>query len=76
MVDVGRDEIHHRRFYHVRYAGDPPQTWRHFERHPFDSTTEPIEFELYWVRLLDEVPDLIAGHGAMLPQLLRELILE
>lgn len=26
MVDVGRDEIHHRHFYHVRYAGDVPPT--------------------------------------------------
>ena len=73
MADFGRDEIHERRFYHVQCTDSPPPTWRHHELHPSDGTTEPITFEFFWVRLPDEVPDLIADQGAMLPWLLGEL---
>lgn len=70
MVDYGRDEIHHRRFYHLQYTGDAPLTWRHHELHPPDGTTGPITFEFFWARLTDEVLDLHADQGALLPQLL------
>lgn len=73
LAGSGRDEIHHRRFYHLRYAGDPPPAWRHQEAHPFDGTAEPIEFAFFWTRMPDEIPDLTADLGAMVPQLLREL---
>lgn len=62
----GRDEIHRRHFFHLEAAGDAPQRWRHFERHPSEDVTEPIEFELFWVRFPDEVPELIAGLGDLL----------
>lgn len=29
MSDFGRDEVHHRRFYHLRCQGYPPTTWHH-----------------------------------------------
>lgn len=45
MSDYGRDEIHHRRFYHVRCTGDPPVTWRHLERSPADGTPDLIARE-------------------------------
>jgi len=73
MTDCGRDEIQYRRFYHLRCLSDPPAVWRHVEAHPSDSDTAPVEFELFWVRLPDEVPELIADHGAMLPRLLGKL---
>lgn len=73
MTDFGRDEIHRRRFYHLRYAGNPPPTWRHDELHPSDGTTEPIAFEFFWARLPDEVPELIADQGVMLPRLLEQI---
>lgn len=73
MSDFGRGEMHHRRFYHLRCGGDPPTTWRHEERDPSDESTRPIVFEFFWVRLPHEVPELIADHGRLLPQLLASL---
>lgn len=76
MSDFGRDEIHHRRFYHLRCDGDPPATWRHEERDPSDDPKlVPILFEFFWAPL-PNVPPLIADHGKMLPQLLQRLTLE
>ena len=71
--DVGRDEIHHRHFYHLRCTGDPPATWRHWETDPSDGSPGPIPFDFFWAPLPDGVPELIAGHGNLLPQLLASL---
>jgi 8-oxo-dGTP pyrophosphatase MutT (NUDIX family) len=71
--DVGRDEIHHRHFYHLRCTGDPPATWRHWETDPSDGSLGPIPFDFFWAPLPDGVPELIAGHGNLLPQLLAAL---
>jgi 8-oxo-dGTP pyrophosphatase MutT (NUDIX family) len=71
--DVGRDEIHHRHFYHLRCTGDPPATWRHWETDPSDGSPGPIPFDFFWAPLPDGVPELIAGHGNLLPQLLAAL---
>lgn len=68
----GRDEIHHRRFYHLRCTIEPPDTWRHVERDPSDGGP-PIPFDLFWVYLPDGMPDLVADHGAFLPVLLDRL---
>jgi 8-oxo-dGTP pyrophosphatase MutT (NUDIX family) len=74
MSDFGKDEIHHRYFYHLRYEGDPPATWRHEERDSSDDPKQiPIMFELFWVPLPEGVPSLIADHGQMIPQLLKRL---
>jgi 8-oxo-dGTP pyrophosphatase MutT (NUDIX family) len=74
MSDFGRDEIHHRYFYHLRCEGDPPATWRHEERDPSDDPKQvPILFEFFWVPLPHNVPPLIADHGKMLPLLLQRL---
>lgn len=67
MSDAGRDEIHHRHFYHVRYDGVPRDTWRHNEHFASNArTAEPIVFEFFWADLPDGVPDLIADHGTLL----------
>jgi len=74
MSDFGRDEIHHCRFYHLRYDGHPAATWRHEESDPYEGLeVVPIIFEFFWVRLPNDVPPLIADHGLMLPQLLKRL---
>ncbi|MBA2285743.1 MAG: NUDIX domain-containing protein [Ktedonobacteraceae bacterium] len=74
MSDYGRDEIHHRRFYHLQCAGEPPAIWRHAERDPSDGPElVPIIFEFFWAALPHDVPPLIADHGVMLPQLLQRL---
>jgi 8-oxo-dGTP pyrophosphatase MutT (NUDIX family) len=71
--DAGRDEIHHRHFYHLRCTGTPPATWRHWETDPSDGSPAPIPFDFFWVALPDGVPPLIADHGTLLPQLLATL---
>ena len=77
MSDFGRDEVHHRRFYHLRCHGHPPTTWRHEEPCPSDgSRQKPILFEFFWAPLPHAVPPLIADHGMLLPQLLDILSLE
>ncbi len=75
MEDFGRDEIHHRFFYHIRYDGSPVALWRHDELDPSDGSG-PITFEFFWAQLPDSVPPLIADHGKLLPQLLRQISLE
>jgi 8-oxo-dGTP pyrophosphatase MutT (NUDIX family) len=69
MADVGKDEVHHRHFYHLRYDGNAPSTWGHLEPDPdHGGDVEPSAF--FWARLPNEVPPLIADHGAMLPHLI------
>lgn len=72
MSDFGKDELHHRSFYHLRCTSDPPDRWQHYEVDPADGDEPPL-FELFWVQLPDGVPDLIADHGALLPVLCRLL---
>jgi hypothetical protein len=67
MRDFGRDEIHHRAFYHLVCGGDPPATWEHWERAADGSPAHLFAF--FWARLPGEIPPLIADHGALLPAL-------
>lgn len=69
MRDFNHDAIHHRYFYHLAYAGNPPATWRQDETS--GGTSEPIVFEFFWADLPDEVPELIADHSKFLPTLLK-----
>ncbi len=74
MTDVGVQAVHHRYFYHLRCPGPTPATWRHAETHPHGAAdTTPIRFDFYWAALPDGVPDLIAGHGELLGELLRAM---
>jgi 8-oxo-dGTP pyrophosphatase MutT (NUDIX family) len=68
MRDFGRDEIHHRAFYHLICGGDPPATWEHWERAAADGSPAHL-FAFFWARLPGEIPPLIADHGALLPAL-------
>ncbi len=67
----GKDEIHHRFFFHLRCTIEPPATWRHYETDPSDGPGELPLFEFFWARLPDQVPELIAEHGYFVPWLLR-----
>jgi 8-oxo-dGTP pyrophosphatase MutT (NUDIX family) len=72
MSDFGRDEIHHRYFYHLTCHHHSFSSWRHEERYPSDGPAQTsIIFEFFWVPLPDGVPELIADHDVMLPQLLQ-----
>ena len=75
MTPYGTAEIHHRYFYHLRLEQEPPQTFQHIEADPSSGTDEEIKMEFFWVRLPDEVPWLMAGHGRFLPELCRLLSL-
>lgn len=74
MADFGREEIHHRYFYHLRYQGEPSETWQHGECDPSDGPEEnPILFEFFWAPLPEGVPALIADHDRMLRELIKLL---
>ena len=77
--DIGKDEIHHRFFFHLRCtAAVPRERWRIHEDYPSDQlalgpvTDRPL-FELFWVMLPHGVPPLIAGHDHFLPLLIERL---
>lgn len=69
MEDVGKDEIHHRHFYHLLCEGDPPEQWQHDETSPSDGGSSPIHFEFFWAEIPHQIPELIADHGFMLQRL-------
>jgi 8-oxo-dGTP pyrophosphatase MutT (NUDIX family) len=73
MQDFGKDEIHHRHFYHLLCEGDPPSQWQHDEGDPSDGGSTPIHFEFFWVTIPDQIPELIADHGIMLALLEKSL---
>jgi 8-oxo-dGTP diphosphatase len=65
----GRPEVGRRHFFHLAFCGKAPARWRHYEKHPSEGSAESIEFELFWVKFPGEVPELVAGQGALLPKL-------
>jgi len=67
----GREELHHRHFYHIRYEGPEVETWRHAEEDASDGTPGVIWFEFFWTELPNGVPELVAGQGAFLEELNR-----
>ena len=69
MSTFGLAEIHRRYFYHLECQDETPPKWRHFELHPSEGPSEPIEFELFWVSLPDQVPDLAGAQGDFLAKL-------
>lgn len=73
MTDFGRNEVHHRQFFHVRCNGAPPESWQHHELDSSDSAADPILFEFFRVQLPDGVPALIASHDDMVPALVHAL---
>lgn len=74
MADFGREEVQHRRFYHLWCHGHPPSTWWHEERYYIDDATQPpILFEFFWAPLSQAAPSLIADQGVMLPRLIEAL---
>ena len=67
MSSYGLAELHRRYYYHLECRGDTPSLWRHFETG--GGTSEGIEFELYWVKLPDQVPELAVAQGDFLAEL-------
>ena len=82
MRDVGKDELHHRHYFHVRCtAAKVPERWRTYEEFPSDEIEAGVArealtrhlFECFWVRLPDGVPALVTEHVHFLPELMRSL---
>ena len=69
MSHYGLAELHRRYYYHLECTGDAPSVWRHFESDPSGGNSEGIEFELSWVMLPDEVPELAVAQGDFLAEL-------
>ena len=69
----GSNKVFRRRFYHLVCGGSPPPRWQHYEEHPSEGPTDPILFELYWVDLPNDVPEMAVGHDAFLQQLLNRM---
>lgn len=69
MSSFGRAEIHRRYYYHLECKEETPSTWRHFETDPSEGLSKEIEFELFWVRLPDQVPELSAAQGDLLAEI-------
>ena len=69
MNDVGKNEIHHRHFFHLVCKDNPPNQWQHDETDPSDGGIDPIRFEFFWAGLPNQIPELICDHGIMLPLL-------
>lgn len=72
MRDFGRPELHLRHVFHLTCDEARRPAWRHEEQSPADGGS-PIRFELFWARLPDRVPPLIADQDALLPDLLTRL---
>jgi 8-oxo-dGTP pyrophosphatase MutT (NUDIX family) len=73
LAPYGRDEVAHRRFYHLRCRGEPPDAWLAAETHASEGGPEPIVFACAWAPLPDGVPELYAELGVMLPLLQADL---
>jgi 8-oxo-dGTP pyrophosphatase MutT (NUDIX family) len=58
--------VQRRHFFHLALCGEAPIRWRHYEEHPSDGSTEPIEFEFFWARFPGGVPELAGGQGELL----------
>lgn len=46
-TDIGKDEVHHRHFYHLVCTGDPPAKWQNYEPDP-----DGAELDLAALRVL------------------------
>jgi 8-oxo-dGTP diphosphatase len=76
MNDYGLDEVHQRHFFHLVCDQETPERWQHWEAHPSSGEAGPISLEFYWVRIPQEVHDLVADQGQMLVKLYKRLNLE
>ncbi|HEY1012213.1 MAG TPA: NUDIX domain-containing protein [Herpetosiphonaceae bacterium] len=70
MAPFGRDELHERFFFHLECSAAPPEQWLQREPDPSGGADAPIWFAFRWAGLPAGVPPLIAGHDALLPELL------
>jgi 8-oxo-dGTP pyrophosphatase MutT (NUDIX family) len=72
FVPAGDEGVNiHRYFFHLSYPGPIERdSWQHWESNPSDGPDDKLLFELYWIEMTDELPDLIGGLGDMLDKLI------
>lgn len=63
---IGKDEFHHRHYFHLRCTGDAQASWIHSEDDPSNEPGKSIFFSFYWTSL-ENAPKLSGGLGKMLP---------
>jgi 8-oxo-dGTP pyrophosphatase MutT (NUDIX family) len=67
----GREIDVHRHYYHLSIPGPiDADRWQHWEMSPSEGPKDPILFELYWVKIPDEIPELTSELGDMLDKLI------
>ncbi|UCC64852.1 MAG: NUDIX domain-containing protein [Anaerolineae bacterium] len=66
---LGLSGVQRRHFFHLALCGDAPARWRHDENYPSDGSAGPIEFEFFWARFPNQVPELAGGQGEMFSKL-------
>jgi 8-oxo-dGTP pyrophosphatase MutT (NUDIX family) len=69
----GKNEIHHRYFFHLCCLEDTPEQWLHEETDPHGGSTEQIILAFSWAIYPDKVPDIAAEQGALLENLFAEV---
>jgi 8-oxo-dGTP pyrophosphatase MutT (NUDIX family) len=62
VTPFGKDEVHHRHFFHLTCPGTPAEQWDWLESDPSDSS-DPIPFSSSWVDLSGDIPKLAARQG-------------
>ena len=76
MSDYGKQEIHHRYFYHLTCDEKLPEQWQHGERYPSDDNEHDGDFKhrfrFYWMEL-NQPLELIADHDFYMMKL-RDLL--
>lgn len=65
----GREEMHHRHFFHIECTAPTPETWQHHDPSPSGGEVEKPLFDFFWARMPGDVPDLIGGFDDRLPAL-------
>ena len=63
----------HRHFYHLRFCGQAPERWQHWESTPSGGVTGPILFELWWASYQEAEALLLPWFAVFLCQIQSEL---
>ena len=69
----GKKVTHQRYFFHFHCIENTPSRWQTIEKTPSDDPGHKIILQFWWVEINEQMPELIAGQGLMLPKLLERM---
>ena len=69
----GINVTHQRYFFHFYCTEDTPLSWQTIERTPSEDPGHLIILQFWWMEINEQMPELIAGQGSMLPKLLERM---